>query len=347
MSEFLVFVTGSSGFVGTNFVKYLLEHGCTVISLDLCPPRWIGSGYRCTASLTAKERDYDWLDVRGDVRDGKLLESIFRHPVKYVIHLAARSTIQMGAEDCTQTISVNVGGTETLLRVAAGCATLKGFLYASTDKVYGLLRGRAYTETDTLVPLDSPYDRSKAAAEQFVRTWSQNGKIPGVILRFCNLYGPYDLQTTRIVPRNIQAILQNRPCTLRVYRTPDGAVQCFRREFLYVGDLCEAVWKAIEALENRETSFSAWGDAFNLGAQRCYPVSEVIWIIQSLLGASGSPQIEELEGLAEIPEQQMDSSKAAKTFGFAPRTSLEDGLTATIKWWRQYLDGQNPQNALS
>ena len=143
MSSPFVLVTGSSGFVGTNLVQYLLDRGCTVISLDQCPPKWTGEGYRCAASLTAKEPDYDWLNLRGDVRDEELLKSIFCHPVEYVIHLAARSTIQMGAEDCAQTMSVNVGGTESLLRTAAGCATLKGFLYASTDKVYGLLRERA------------------------------------------------------------------------------------------------------------------------------------------------------------------------------------------------------------
>ena len=340
----LVFVTGSSGFVGTNFVQYLLEHGCTVISLDLCPPRWTGKGYRCTTSLAAKEMDYDWLDVRGDVRDGELLTPIFRHPVEYVIHLAARSTIQMGAEDCAQTMSVNAEGTETLLRAAADCATLKGFLYASTDKVYGLLREQAYTETDALSPLDSPYDRSKAVAEQFVRAWSQKGKIPGIIFRFCNLYGPYDLQTTRIVPRNILAVLENRPCTLRMYRDSDNIVRDFRREFLYIGDLCETVWKIIETLENQETRFSAWGEAFNLGSQNCYPVSEVIQTIQSLLGVSGSPEIEKLDGLVEIPEQRMNSSKAAEIFGFSPKTSLEDGLTATIRWWQQYLDARKPQN---
>lgn len=344
MSSPLVFVTGSSGFVGTNFVQYLLERGCTVISLDQCSPRWTGKGYCCTTSLAAKETDYDWLDLRGDVRDEELLKSIFYHPVEYVIHLAARSTIQMGAEDCAETMSVNVGGTETLLRAATDCATLKGFLYASTDKVYGLLQGQAYTETDALAPLDSPYDRSKAAAEQFVRICSQNGKIPGVILRFCNLYGPYDLLTTRIVPRNIRAVLENRLCTLRVYRDRDNVVRDFRREFLYIGDLCETIWKIIEKLENQETRFLMWGEAFNLGSQSCYPISEVIRTIQSLLGVSGSLEIEELEGLVEIPEQRMDSSKARGVFDFSPKTSLEDGLATTIKWWQQYLDAIKTQN---
>lgn len=343
----IILITGASGFVGTNLVQYLLKCGYAVISLDLRPPRWAGGGYHRAASPAAEEGEYDWLDLRGDVRDEALLKTVFRRPVAYAIHLAARSTIQMGAEDEKQTMSVNVEGTECLLRAAAGCPTLKGFFYASTDKVYGLLPGRAYTETDALAPLDSPYDRSKAAAEQLVRSWAQEGKIPGVILRFCNLYGPYDLQNTRVIPRNIQAILQNRPCTLRVYRDADGGVRDFQRDFLYVGDLCEAVWKLLQAIERREQPFPMTGEAFNLGAPNGYPISQVIHTIQKLLCAGGAPVIEEAEGLVEIPEQRMDSSKAAAAFGYAPRTPLEGGLTATIQWWLQYLDGREDRITFS
>jgi len=337
MDRQTILVTGANGFIGSNLIKMLLERGNAVIALDCAPARRAYPGFRCVVSQEAPESGWDLLEFQGDVRDTGLLDRIFQHQVDYVVHLAARSTIQLGAENAAETMSVNVGGTEALLRAAADKKALQGFVFASTDKVYGPLQGQAYTETDALAPVDSPYDRSKAAADQLVRKWTQAGRIPGVVLRFCNIYGPYDLQTARIIPGSIRAVLEGRDCVLRMYRGADGRPRNFRRDFLYVDDLCQAIWRVLETLDAQGTAFPAWGEAFNLGAQRCYPINKVIQTIQALLGSERPPKVELAGALAEIPEQQMNWSKAAAAFGFVPKTSLEDGLAETITWWRRYL----------
>ncbi|MCM1121154.1 MAG: GDP-mannose 4,6-dehydratase [Eubacterium sp.] len=347
MHKHTILITGSSGFIGTNLIMHLLKQDCAVIALDIQAPRHSHPGYRHTDHPDSKESDYDLMEIRGDVRDSLILQKIFRHPIDYVIHLAALSTLQLGAEDYSRTMSVNAGGTEALLRAAADYGKLKGFLYASTDKVYGILHGQAYRETDPLSPIDSPYDSSKARADQMVREWFVKYDVPSIVFRFCNIYGPYDLQTTRIIPGTIRAILEGKNCILRKYRDSNGNIHNFQRDFLYIDDLCQTLWHVIEQLDLQGPQFPAWGDAFNLGAHRCYAMDEIIQSIQTLLGDSRPAKITFSESLAEIPAQRMDYSKAANIFGFVPKTTLEDGLGKTAAWWQQRLKnpaGQRNQN---
>lgn len=338
MDRQIVLVTGSSGFIGTNIIKYLLARGYAVIALDIKEPRYICPEYRYTYNGEALGTDADIWIVRGDVRNTELLRKLFGWAIEYVIHLAAVSTIQMGAEDDAETMSINVGGTEALLGAVKECGRVKGLIYASTDKVYGKLLAKAYTEKDALAPLDSPYDRSKAEADQMVRKWCAEYGIHGIVLRFCNIYGKHDLQDTRIVPGTIRALLERRECVLRMYRDCGGEARNFMREFLYVDDLCETIGKVIDRLElwNQEGN-ARWGEAFNLGAICCYSMDEVIWKIQEIIGRKESPRVEIAETLAEIPEQKMDYTKAEKCFGFVPGTSLEEGLQETVEWWRRRL----------
>ncbi len=329
MVKHKILITGASGFIGTNLTRYLLKEGHQIIALDKRKP--IYHGYR------AKEDAL--VQVTGDIRDLKLLQKLFEGEIDYVIHLAALSTIQMGAKDNEETVSINVDGTETLLRAVKENGQVKGFLFASTDKVYGRLKGDAYTEEDSLNPIDSPYDCSKATADQMVCRWSKEQGVHGIVLRFCNIYGKYDLLKTRIVPGTIQSILENRECVLRVYYDEKGQARNFRRDFLYVDDLCEAMGQIIKKMElwNQEGTGSAmWGQAFNLGTGTCYPMDEVIGKIRQIAGCSSLLKVEFVDSPAEIPRQKMDYTKARDTFGFVPQTSLREGLVQTVKWWEEF-----------
>jgi len=341
MNRESVLVTGSSGFIGTNIVKFLLERGYAVIALDLHAPRCIFSQYRYTYAGEMLGKDADVWVVRGDVRNRELLGKVFGRTVDYVIHLAAISTIQMGAENTARTMSINVGGTEAVLKAVREQGNIKGLIYASTDKVYGRLKGEAYTEKDVLAPLDSPYDRSKAEADRMVREWCREYGIHGIVLRFCNIYGKYDLLDTRIIPGTIKAMLEGREGVLRMYRDAQGNMQNFMRDFLYVDDLCETIGQVMDRLElwNRpEYSRNAqWGEAFNLGVCRGCFMDEVVQRISELTGRKEAPRIEIARAMTEIPKQKMDYTKAESCFGFSPGTSLKEGLEETVKWWREWL----------
>ncbi len=341
MNGRIVLVTGSSGFIGTNLIKALLDRGYFVIALDLQAPRCLFTEYRYTYAGETLGKDADIWIVRGDVRNIELLRKVFQGTVDYVIHLAAMSTIQMGEEDAPRTRSINAGGTEAVLKAVKEYGNIKGLIYASTDKVYGRLQGRAYTEKDALEPLDSPYDCSKAEADRMVRRWCAEYGIHGIVLRFCNIYGKYDLQDTRIIPGTIRAMLEGRECILRMYRDAQGKLRNFRRDFLYVDDLCETIGKVMDRLElwNQPENFQAagWGEAFNLGGCQNYSMDDVVRKIQEVFGRKEAPEIEIAKMLTEIPEQKMDFSKAAGCFGFAPRTPLEEGLQETVDWRRKWM----------
>lgn len=345
MNRHTVLVTGASGFIGTNLTKMLLDMGCIVIAFDRREPRFYYPEYRNSYFTGTQNNAFDLLTVKGDIRDKELLHRIFRYKIDYVIHLAAVSTIQMGVKDYRETMSINVDGTEVLLRIIQECGGVKGFIYASSDKVYGRLQKDAYYEEDFLAPLESPYDRSKAEADRMVQHWSKEQGLHGIVLRFCNIYGRYDFQTTRIIPGTIHAVLENRRCVLRVYRDANGDIHNFKRDFLYVDDLCNAIWNIIEKLdmwnEENDKDAALWGEAFNLGTRHCYPMDEVIGNILKLTGSRLSPQIELSEKLAEIAEQSMDFTKANRIFGFSPETSLEKGLEETVSWWKRYHEDRN------
>lgn len=349
MDRQIVLVTGSSGFIGTNITKYLLDNKYVVIALDIAQPRCIYPEYQYTNTGEALGTEADIWIVRGDIRDADLLRKLFDRRIRYIIHLAAVSTIQMGAEDDIRTRSINVGGTETLLNVAKEYGTVKGLLYASTDKVYGNLRIKAYTENNELNPLDSPYDRSKAEADKMVRKWCMEYGLHGVVFRFCNIYGRYDFQDTRIIPGTIKAALGGRESILRMYRDHGGNVKNFVREFLYVDDLCDFLVQVINRMElwnhTENARMAQWGEAFNLGAVQAYSMDEVIWKIQEIIGRKESPRVEIAETLVEIPEQRMNYAKARDCFGFAPETPLEEGLRETIRWWQEWM-GESGNNSV-
>lgn len=340
MRQKVVLVTGASGFIGTNLTAELLGQGCAVIALDRAAPRCSFYEYRCVSEDFTGKENFDLLRIKGDICDSELLCKIFRtYRIDYVIHLAALSTIQMGAENEEETFRINLEGTKVLLETVKRYGGIKGFLYASSDKVYGRLQKAAYVETDELLPLASFYDQSKAQADRMVREWSVRYGVHGVVLRFCNIYGEYDLQNTRIIPGSIQACLESRPCILRIYRDGQGKVRNYQRDFLYVGDLCKSIWNIMEKLdwwnEEEGKKSAAWGEAFNLGNGQCYSMDEVIEKICGISGSKIPVKIENTGMLAEIPKQCMDCAKAHRYFGFAPKTSLEEGLQKTVAWWKR------------
>ena len=340
----VVLVTGAAGFIGRNLTETLLRRGYRVIALDWKECRYCCGAYRCVLDFAENVREWELRKIRGDIRDHGLLQRIFcRYAIDYVIHLAALSTIQMGARNERKTRSVNVGGTENLLNIVRDRRDVKGFLYASTDKVYGELRSQAYTEQDALTPLNSPYDESKREADEMVHLWWEEHGVQGIVLRFCNIYGRYDRQKTRIIPGTIQAIQENRECVLRMYRGDDGQLHNYQRDFLYVEDLCEAITKILNKLEtwNREGG-AQWGQAFNLGSCCHHSIGEVVRILRAQMNAQTPLQIEITETISELRRQHMDYNKARLVFGFEPLTPLEDGLRETIAWWkREQQDRKN------
>lgn len=307
-----VLITGSSGFLGSNFTRSFKACGWDVTGLDLRSP-----------VFTMPDSF-----VLGDVRDNALVSEALRtFKPDIILHLAAFSTVQQGLKAPSETWSVNYDGTKNILQSVKELLPDSFFVYASTDKVYGeLLQAGGYTEDMPLSPLiTSPYDCSKAEADKLVRSYDR-----AFILRFCNIYGPFDESRSRVVPSGIRAVLCGKSPVLKRYIDSEGDTKDFFRDMLFVGDLADTV-RRFFALLMSGASFAGYS-VFNLGTSAPVSMKNVLEEISKTLNFPEPPEEQIISGSDEIHLQSMNCSRAKKYLGFSPTTSLEDGIKETVKW---------------
>lgn len=310
----IALITGSSGFVGSNMTKFLHEKNFFVIGLDVRTPKF----YQPDKFILA--------DVRNLTTVSEILNKFKPH---VIFHLAAISTIQVGQSAPEETWSVNFNGTQTLMNAVnlAGLNKTKIF-FASTDKVYGMLPKNisTYREDLPLNPLrDSPYDCSKAAADDFIRNFNNT-----TVLRFCNIFGPCDTNVSRVVPATISALLNDKVPILNRYVDVNKIEHDFYRDMLFIDDLCESLLKLAVNADNFEEKI------LNFGVNSPTAMDELIHTIIKLMNVFKTPKIKFISTANEITRQNVDFSRAQKLLKFYPKTSLENGLSKTIEWWKNF-----------
>lgn len=314
-----VLITGSSGFVGSNLIAAFRNKDIVIGGIDRKTPLYIKPDHF----------------FHGDILDQSFMKKVieeFRPDI--IVHLAALATIQKGLSNPELTHKVNVTGTRILLDIISELPNEPILIYASTDKVYGENIFGKYTETMPLAPIStSPYDCSKAVADQMVREWVLEEDHKGLVVRFCNLYGPMEnTDSPRLVPATISCILDKKIPVLNFYLDEKHDAKFFQRDLLYVGDLCEGLVSLVAYAEENEP----WGEAFNFGSGSCYGIDAVIRTIYQHFGKEKEFVVRLRQvGDTEIRRQYMDYTKAKKTFGFEPVTDLEQGIRQTIKWWKK------------
>lgn len=320
-------VTGGAGFIGSHFVRYMLQRheGLKIVTLDALT--YAGS----LDNLAFAAGDLRHVFVRGDIRDGELAEDLLRrHRVDTVVNLAAESHVDRSIGDPGLFFAVNTGGTQALLEAARRCWSADPadprcrsyhpgvrFLQVSTDEVYGPQGpgGRA-DETAPLRPAN-PYAASKAAADLAVGAWRETYGLPAGVTRCCNNYGPGQYPE-KLIPLMAARCLLGLPLPLY----GDGLQT---RSWLHVEDHCAA----LEAVLLR-------GDP-----RGCYNVgpgceSTNLDMVRLLLRLTG--QSETL--VRHVPDRPghdrryaMDCRKLA-ALGWAPQVPLQDGLAGTVDWCR-------------
>lgn len=326
MSGRSVFVTGAYGLLGGWLVKALLGLGAqvTVLRRDTVPASAL--------ELEGTERRVNV--VRGDVRDAEVLErALAEYAVDTVFHLAAQTIVGVARRSPAATFDTNIRGTWVLLEACRRVGVAR-VVVAASDKAYGNHDELPYREESALEPR-YPYDVSKAAADMIARSYWHTYGLPVAVTRFGNLYGGGDLNLSRLVPEVVLAALAGRPPVIR----SDGTLL---RDFLYVEDAVAAYLAISSLLEDGRGA----GEAFNAGADRPYAVLEVV---EAACRAAGTDVAPGVRGTGtppgEIPRQWVDSSKLRGLTGWAPRFSLEEGLTRTVAWYCDYLNAlpQRPE----
>jgi dTDP-glucose 4,6-dehydratase len=319
-------VTGGCGFIGSNFVRFQrAQHPADrVVVFDLLT--YAGN----LANLDGLEGEVAL--VRGDVCDrAAVAAAIADHAIDAIVHFAAESHVDRSILGPSEFVRTNVLGTSALLE-AARAAGVARFVHVSTDEVYGDLRpdDPPFTEETPLAPR-SPYAASKAAADHLVLAWAHTYGFPATITRCSNNYGPYQFPE-KLIPLMILRALDGEP--LPVYG--DGLNV---RDWIHVEDHCAGV----DAVLRRGRP----GEVYNLGGggERTN-----LSIVRALLALLGRPE-SLIKYVADRPGHDrryaISSEKAARELGYAARHSLDEGLAATVAWyranepwWRAILSGE-------
>ena len=269
---------------------------------------------RCTVAL-ADLADYD-----------AVLRVLNEHDVSDVFHLGAQTIVGTANRSPLGTWEANVRGTWCLLEACRTLGSVSRVIVASSDKAYGSHEELPYREEFPLKPV-FPYDVSKACADLIARSYASTYGMRVAVTRLANVYGPGDLNWSRIVPDTARALARGERPVIRSDGTPE-------RDYLYVEDAVDAYLAVAASLDRLELAGRAW----NAGWGRPVPVLEVVRTLIDVSGVDVEPDIRGAGTPAgEISRQYLDSSAIRAELGWEPRWELEDGLRATWEWYREFL----------
>lgn len=310
-----VLVTGGAGFIGSNFLKYMVSKYPDYHFINLDSLTYCGN----LENLKDIEDKENYSFVKGDIRDSKLVSTIISD-CDYIINFAAESHVDRSIEDPEIFIKSNVLGTQVLLDMAKK-HNIKKYLQISTDEVYGSLPKEGYfTETTPLQP-NSPYSASKAGADLMVRAYHNTFDLPVNITRCSNNYGPYQFPE-KLIPLMISNALEDKP--LPVYG--DGLNI---RDWLHVYDHCTAIDLVLHKGKT--------GEVYNIGGNNEKTNIDIVKLILKELDKSESLIKFVKDRLGHDRRYAIDSAKIQTELNWKPKYTFENGIIETINW---YLDNQ-------
>lgn len=320
-------VTGGAGFIGSNFIIYMLKNFKDIKIINLDSLTYAGN----LNNLKEIESDVNYHFVHGDIRDNFLVNKIFEDfKVDYVVNFAAESHVDRSIEDPETFVKTNVLGTLNLLNCAKKAWYVDGkwkegkrFHQVGTDEVYGSLGETGYfTETTSLDP-HSPYSASKASSDLMVKAYFDTYQMPITITRCSNNYGPFQFPE-KLIPLLINNAINHK--ALPIYG--DGLNV---RDWLYVEDHC----KAIDMVINNGTI----GEVYNVGGHNERKNIEIVKEVIEYLNREYDNTITE-ELITYVEDRKghdrrygIDPSKIKEELGWYPETSFEKGIIKTIKWY--------------
>lgn len=307
-----VLVTGGAGFIGSNFIRYLLGARSDVHVINFDKLTYAGN----PESLADIAENPRYSFVRGDIADPDAVENAFRGGLDAVINFAAETHVDRSIEDASPFLQTNIVGTQRLLE-AARKHRLARFIQISTDEVYGSApAGETFTEATHLDPR-SPYAASKASADHFVAAYANTYGVSAVVLRCTNNYGPYQFPE-KLIPLMIANARENKQ--LPIYG--DGMQE---RDWLFVEDYCSAI---ATVLEKGKT-----GEIYNVSAGTPQPNLKIVKTILQLLGKPESLLKYVQDRPGHDRRYALDSSKLQRELGWSPKVSFEEGIRRTIDWY--------------
>jgi dTDP-glucose 4,6-dehydratase len=312
-----IFITGGAGFIGSAFVRQVLEENSDVEIVDFDALTYAGN----LENLRGVESDRHTF-VRGDICDREAVLDAVPNDCDAIFNFAAESHVDRSIHSADEFLRTNIIGAQVLVD-AARAKNVRRFVQISTDEVMGSLPDKSddyFTEGSPLQP-NSPYAASKAAAEFVLRAARETFGIDTVVTRCGNNYGPRQFPE-KLIPLMIANALNDDP--LPVYGDGKNV-----RDWIFVDDHCRAIWKAYESGRS--------GEAYNVGSRN---EKYNIDVVRSILDALGKPHsliTFVTDRLGHDRRYAIDPSKVENELGWKPAMTWENGLQTTIDW---YLNNQ-------
>jgi len=313
-----VLVTGGCGFIGSNFIRWLLEDDPEVRVVNFDKLTYAGN-LENLASVAESDR-YEFCP--GDISDRERVDGVLEQfDIDAIVNFAAESHVDRSILDSTPFIQTNIVGTQVLIDAARAVGTNR-FVQVSTDEVYGSLGATgAFTEETPLAP-NSPYAASKTAADLLVRAAVHTHEFPGIVTRCSNNYGPYQFPE-KLIPLFISNALDHQP--LPVYGDGENV-----RDWIHVNDHCSGIAAVL-----RE---GVMGDVYNFGGRA---EMSNIGLTRRLLELLDRPE----SLIRFVPDRPghdqryaIDCTHAEDELGWKPTVSFDEGLASTVEWYLQNAD---------
>jgi dTDP-glucose 4,6-dehydratase len=307
-----ILVTGGAGFIGSNFIRILIEEGKhQIVNLDALT--YAGN----LESLADIAEDANYSFVRADIAERSEVDAAFEtHKPNIVVHFAAESHVDRSVLDAGAFVRSNVLGTQVLLDVSRATG-VERFVHVSTDEVYGSLGPTgAFTEDTPLAP-NSPYSASKTASDLFVRAAWHTHKFPSVTTRCSNNYGPYQFPE-KLIPLMIMNALEGKQ--LPIYGDGKNV-----RDWIYVADHCHGIKTVMEGGRD--------GEVYNIGGKSEKQNIEVVKTLLSILGKSEDLITFVKDRPGHDLRYAIDNSKICNELGWEPSHSFETALKETVEWY--------------
>ena len=308
-----ILVTGGAGFIGSNFVRMVLDEHPEVRVANLDKLTYAGN----LQNLSEVQDHPKYTFVHGDICDGPLVERLLvEHQIDTIVNFAAESHVDRSITGPKIFIDTNVTGTLTLLQ-AARDKGLERFLQVSTDEVYGSLGSQGkFTDQKPMNP-KSPYSASKASADHLVCAFGHTVGLKYNITRCSNYYGPYQFPE-KLIPLMIHNALHDKE--LPVYG--DGMQV---RDWLYVYDHCTAIWRVLER--------AAPGEIYNIGGCNEKANIEVVEVILSRLNKPRTLIRHVKDRPGHDRRYAIDAAKIIRQLHWKPSVTFEQGIARTIDWY--------------
>lgn len=307
-----ILVTGGAGFIGSNFIRYMLNKYPDYGIVNLDKMTYAGN----LENMTDIEKNKRYEFVKGDIADPKIVAKCVKD-VQVIINFAAETHVDRSIVDAGDFVKTNVFGTYTLLE-AAKKNNIGKYIQVSTDEVYGSIEKGAFKESDELKP-SSPYSATKASADLLTMSYYITYQLPVTITRSSNNFGPYQFPE-KVIPLFITNVLEDKPVPLY----GDGKNV---RDWIYVLDNCEAIDQVMHK--------GKAGQIYNIGGSNELANIELTKKILEYLGKNDEFIMPVTDRLGHDRRYALDCFKLRSELGWKPQRDFNQALTETINWYKE------------